>query len=95
MNLLQHSWLEINLLNLIFRSSPYQGTLKLAEDFHLSVGDAERYNCAMELDSLTRKMCRKFTSMGITCEEYLLLKSIILCNIGEYRQRLAPALPLI
>lgn len=87
MNLLQHSWLEINLLNLIFRSSPYQGTLKMAEDLHLTVSEAERYKCAMELDTLTRKMCRKFTSMGITCEEYLLLKSIILCNIDVLTEK--------
>lgn len=87
MNLLQHSWLEINLLNLIFRSSPYQGTLRMAEDFHLTVSDAERYKCSMELDTLTRKMCRKFTSMGITCEEYLLLKSIILCNIDVLTEK--------
>lgn len=87
MNLLQHSWLEINLLNLIFRSSPYKGTLKLAEDLNLTVGEAERFKCAMELDSLTRKMCRKFTSMGITREEYLLLKSIILCNIDVLTEK--------
>ena len=30
MNLLQHSWLEINLLNLVYRSSPYHGVLRVS-----------------------------------------------------------------
>lgn len=87
MNLLQHSWLEINLLNLIYRSSPYQGILKIAEDFKLTAEQAEKYGCSKELDLLTRKMCRKFTSLNITREEYLLLKSIILFNIDVVTER--------
>jgi hypothetical protein len=35
MNLLQHSWLEINLLNLVYRSSPYHGVLRVNFSFHL------------------------------------------------------------
>ncbi|KAL4239081.1 hypothetical protein ACF0H5_003784 [Mactra antiquata] len=87
MNLLQHSWLEINLLNLVHRSSPYQGVLRIAEDFSLTVEQAEKYGCSKELDTLTRKMCKKFTSMNITRDEYLLLKSIILFNIDVVTER--------
>lgn len=87
MNLLQHSWLEINLLNLIFRSSPYQGILKIAEDFKLTAEQAEKFGCSKELDTLTRKMCKKFSSLNITREEYLLLKSIILFNIDVVTER--------
>uniref|UniRef100_A0AAU6S4B7 Estrogen-related receptor n=1 Tax=Corbicula fluminea TaxID=45949 RepID=A0AAU6S4B7_CORFM len=87
MNLLQHSWLEINLLNLVFRSSPYHGVLKIAEDFKLTTEQAEKYGYSKELDTLTRKMCKKFTSMNITRDEYLLLKSIILFNIDVVTER--------
>jgi len=45
---------------------------------------AEKYGYSKELDTLTRKMCKKFTTLNITRDEYLLLKSIILFNIGEY-----------
>ncbi|XP_060568977.1 steroid hormone receptor ERR2-like [Ruditapes philippinarum] len=87
MNLLQHSWLEINLLNLVYRSSPYHGVLRIAEDFKLTTEQAEKYGCSKELDTLTRKMCKKFTSMNITKDEYLLLKSIILFNIDVVTER--------
>ncbi|XP_052766916.1 steroid hormone receptor ERR2-like isoform X1 [Mya arenaria] len=87
MNLLQHSWLEINLLNLVYRSSPYHGILRIAEDYKLTSEQAEKYGCSRELDTLTRKMCKKFTSLNITREEYLLLKSIILFNIDVVTER--------
>jgi hypothetical protein len=31
----------------------------------------------MELDNLTRKLAKKFTNMGVTREEYLLLKALV------------------
>ncbi|KAK3093064.1 hypothetical protein FSP39_010639 [Pinctada imbricata] len=80
MNLLQHSWLEILCLNLVFRSCPYNGYLKFAEDLQLSVEDAKMCQCSPELDSLSRKLAKKFTNMGVTKEEYLLLKAMTLCN---------------
>ena len=43
----------------------------------------EAYNIPAELDSLTRKLCKKFTYLGVSREEYVLLKAIILCNIGQ------------
>jgi len=57
--------------------------LQIAEDYKLTAEQAEKFGCSRELDTLTRKMCKKFTSLNITREEYLLLKSIILFNIGE------------
>jgi len=57
--------------------------IQVAEDFKLTAEQAEKFGCSKELDTLTRKMCKKFTSMNITREEYLLLKSIILFNIGK------------
>lgn len=58
--------------------------LQIAEDFKMTAEQAEKYGYSKELDTLTRKMCKKFTSLNITREEYLLLKSIILFNIGGY-----------
>lgn len=84
MNLLQHSWLEILCLNLVFRSCPYYGTVCYAEDLRVPAEMVDTYNIPTELDSLTRKLCKKFTYLGVTREEYVLLKAIILCNIGTF-----------
>ncbi|XP_048737503.1 steroid hormone receptor ERR2-like isoform X1 [Ostrea edulis] len=81
MNLLQHSWLEILCLNLVFRSCPYNGYLKFAEDLQLSVDECKLCHCSPELDGLSRKLAKKFTEMEVTKEEYLLLKAMTLCNI--------------
>lgn len=82
MNLLQHSWLEILCLNLVFRSCPYNGYLKFAEDLQLSVDECKLCHCSPELDGISRKLAKKFTDMEVTKEEYLLLKAMTLCNIG-------------
>ncbi|XP_067680136.1 steroid hormone receptor ERR2-like isoform X2 [Haliotis asinina] len=81
MNLLQHSWLEILCLNLVFRSCPYNGSLSFAEDLKVSHELAKTYSVPSEFDSLTRKLCKKFTYLGVSKEEYVLLKAITLCNI--------------
>lgn len=86
MNLLQHSWLEILCLNLVFRSCPYIGQVCYAEDLRVPADMVEMYNIPTELDSLTRKLCKKFTYLGVSKEEYVLLKAIILCNIGQWHQ---------
>ena len=83
MNLLQHSWLEILCLNLVFRSCPYKGSIRYAEDLCVSEDMVETYNIPPELDSLTRKLCQRFTFLGVGREEYVLLKAIILCNVGQ------------
>ncbi|XP_033734560.1 estrogen-related receptor gamma-like [Pecten maximus] len=81
MNLLQHSWLEILCLNLVFRSCPYIGYIRFAEDLQMTVDECKKCQCSPELDNLTRKLAKKFTNMGVTKEEYLLLKAMTLCNI--------------
>lgn len=81
MNLLQHSWLEILCLNLVFRSCPYNGAVCYAEDLRVTEDMVEAYSIPPELDGLTRKLCHKFTYLGVSREEYVLLKAIILCNI--------------
>ncbi|KAL3873773.1 hypothetical protein ACJMK2_036858, partial [Sinanodonta woodiana] len=81
MTLLQHSWLEIILLNQVFRSCPYNGLLKLAEDMQLTAEQVQKYECSLEMDTITRRLCMKFTNLAVTKEEYLLLKCLILCNV--------------
>ncbi|KAK6182532.1 estrogen-related receptor gamma isoform X3 [Patella vulgata] len=81
MNLLQHSWLEVLCLNLVFRSCPYSGYLCFAEDLKVSNDLVKTYNVPPEFDNLTRKLCKKFTLLGVSKEEYVLLKAITLCNI--------------
>ncbi|XP_041351476.1 steroid hormone receptor ERR2-like isoform X2 [Gigantopelta aegis] len=81
MNLLQHSWLEILYLNLVFRSCPYSGTINFAEDLKVNNDMAITLNIPSELGTLTRKLCKKFTHLGVSREEFVLLKAITLCNI--------------
>ena len=83
MNLLQHSWLEILYLNLVFRSCPYSGTINFAEDLKVNADMAVTLNIPSELGTLTRKLCKKFTHLGVSKEEFVLLKAITLCNIGK------------
>ncbi|KAH9519531.1 hypothetical protein Btru_002942 [Bulinus truncatus] len=81
MMLLQHSWLEILMLSLVFRSCPYKGQICFAEDLQISEEMVETLNFPTELDLLLRKLCKKFTHLGVTKEEFVLLKAITLCNI--------------
>lgn len=84
MNLLQHSWLEILCLNLVYRSCPYTSYIRFAEDLQLTPDESKQCQCSLELDNLTRKLAKKFTNMGVTKEEYLLLKAMTLCNTGMF-----------
>ncbi|CAL1546670.1 unnamed protein product [Lymnaea stagnalis] len=81
MMLLQHSWLEILMLSLVFRSCPYKGHVCFAEDLQVSEEMVETLNFPSELDLLLRKLCKKFSHLGVTKEEFVLLKAITLCNI--------------
>uniref|UniRef100_A0A2C9K795 Uncharacterized protein n=1 Tax=Biomphalaria glabrata TaxID=6526 RepID=A0A2C9K795_BIOGL len=81
MMLLQHSWLEILMLSLVFRSCPYKGNICFAEDLQISEEMVETLSFPTELDLLLRKLCKKFTHLGVTKEEFVLLKAITLCNI--------------
>ncbi|XP_012945466.1 estrogen-related receptor gamma, partial [Aplysia californica] len=81
MMLLQHSWLEILMLSLVFRSCPYKGHICYAEDLQVAEDVVDTLKIPAELDSLTRKLCRKFTHMNVSKEEFVLLKAITLCNI--------------
>ncbi|CAG5124071.1 unnamed protein product [Candidula unifasciata] len=81
MLLLQHSWLEILMLSLVFRSCPYKGHVCFAEDLQLSEDMVESLGFPPELDVLIRKLCKKFTHLSVSRDEFVLLKAITLCNI--------------
>ncbi|XP_059157529.1 steroid hormone receptor ERR2-like isoform X2 [Physella acuta] len=81
MMLLQHSWLEILMLSLVFRSCPYKGQICFAEDLQISEEMVETLNFPSELDALVRKLSKKFTHLNVSKDEFVLLKAITLCNI--------------
>ncbi|XP_076442452.1 estrogen-related receptor gamma-like isoform X2 [Babylonia areolata] len=92
MSLLQNSWLEVMCLSLVYRSCPYVGHVCYAEDLQLPEEKVEACKIPQELDSQIRKVCKKFTSLRVSHEEYVLLKAIILCNfdvLGQEPQEVA------
>lgn len=86
MNLLQNSWLEVMCLGLVYRSCPYDGSVCYAEDLRVSEEKADVCKIPQDLDSQIRKACRKFTSLRVSLEEYVLLKTIVLCNFDVLGQ---------
>lgn len=82
MNLLQHSWLDILCFNLSYRSTPYNGQLVFADDFKLSQEKASLFKSPVDFDHLSRKLAKKVTLLGVTSEEYVLIKALVLCNPG-------------
>ncbi|XP_074661550.1 steroid hormone receptor ERR2-like [Tubulanus polymorphus] len=80
MSLLQESWPDLLGLNIIYRSIPYRGKIHFAGDFSLTLEEAEMHKAPMELDMLTRNMCKKLTDMRYLKEEHVLLKALVFLN---------------
>lgn len=89
MNLLQSTWLDILCFNLAYRSVPFKGILVFADDFQCTDEDLIKYGSPPDLDGLTRKLARKLTALGITREEYVLLKAMLLLNPGKSRMSMS------
>ena len=83
MNLLQSTWLDILCFNLAYRSVPYKGLLVFADDFQCTEADSAKFGSPPDLDNLTRKLARKLSTLGITKEEYVLVKAMLLLNPGK------------
>lgn len=83
MNLLQSTWLDILCFNLAYRSVPYKGLLVFADDFQCTEEDSAKFGSPPDLDNLTRKLARKLSTLGITKEEYVLMKAMLLLNPGK------------
>ena len=83
MNLLQSTWLDILCFNLAYRSVPYKGLLVFADDFQCTEEDSTKFGSPPDLDNLTRKLARKLSGLGITKEEYVIMKAMLLLNPGK------------
>ncbi|KAI0207956.1 hypothetical protein LSAT2_007370, partial [Lamellibrachia satsuma] len=72
MVLLQSMWLDFQCFNFVYCSSPYQG---IQEDT-IKMGSPLMY------DAASRQLVRKLMLLNITKEEYVLMKAILLLNLG-------------
>ena len=82
MNLLQTTWLDVLCFNLIYRSTPYHGLLIYADDFRISEEDSDQFGMPSQLNVVLRRLCKKMTDLGVTRDEYVLLKALVLLNPG-------------
>ena len=82
MGLLQNTWLEIQALDLAYRSTPYTDCLVFADDFRVTEEDAMKLSIPVELNVVARRLAKKLTNLEVTKEEYVLLKAMVLLNPG-------------
>ncbi|XP_014904103.1 estrogen-related receptor gamma-like isoform X1 [Poecilia latipinna] len=79
MSLLQSGWMEILILRVAFRSLVMEDKLVYAEDY---VMDEEQSKLAglFDLNNAILQLVKKYKSMGLEKEEFVLLKAIALAN---------------
>ncbi|XP_015245548.1 PREDICTED: estrogen-related receptor gamma-like isoform X1 [Cyprinodon variegatus] len=79
MSLLQSGWMEILILRVVFRSLATEDKLVYAEDY---VMDEEQSKLAglFDLNNAILQLVKKYKSMGLEKEEFVLLKAIALAN---------------
>jgi len=79
MKLLQTSWTEVLTLSLVYKSLPKLGKLNFATDF--SLDEVEAANCGMlEFFEKCMIIVERLEQLGITREEFLILKALVLAN---------------
>ncbi|XP_072747827.1 estrogen-related receptor isoform X7 [Anoplolepis gracilipes] len=79
MRLLQSTWAEILTFTLAWRSTPNTGRLRFAQDFTLDERIARDCHC-MELYTHCIQIVERIQRLGLTREEYYVLKALILAN---------------
>ncbi|XP_011352624.1 steroid hormone receptor ERR2 isoform X11 [Ooceraea biroi] len=79
MRLLQSTWAEILTFTLAWRSTPNTGRLRFAQDFTLDERLARDCHC-MELYTHCIQIVERIQRLGLTREEYYVLKALILAN---------------
>ncbi|XP_012231091.1 steroid hormone receptor ERR2 isoform X5 [Linepithema humile] len=79
MRLLQSTWAEILTFTLAWRSTPNIGRLRFAQDFTLDERLARECHC-MELYTHCIQIVERIQRLGLTREEYYVLKALILAN---------------
>ncbi|KAM4713277.1 estrogen-related receptor gamma-like [Anableps anableps] len=79
MSLLQSGWMEILILRVVFRSLAMEDKLVYAEDY---IMDEEQSKLAglFDLNNAILQLVKKYKSMGLEKEEFVLLKAIALAN---------------
>ncbi|CAG5928144.1 unnamed protein product [Menidia menidia] len=79
MSLLQSGWMEILILRVVFRSLALEDKLVYAEDY---VMDEEQSKLAglLDLNNAILQLVKKYKSMGLEKEEFVVLKAIALVN---------------
>uniref|UniRef100_A0A147A2B3 Oxysterols receptor LXR-beta n=1 Tax=Fundulus heteroclitus TaxID=8078 RepID=A0A147A2B3_FUNHE len=79
MSLLQSGWMEILILRVVFRSLTMEDKLVYAEDY---IMDEEQSKLAglFDLNNAILQLVKKYKSMGLEKEEFVLLKAIALAN---------------
>merc|ERR1719481_2462007 len=98
MKLLQSSWTEVLTLTLVYRSLPKLGKLNFATDF--SLNELEATECGLEI--FFEKCMLIVDRLGITREEFLILKALVIANsdcqleefsgVGQLRENLLSSL---
>jgi len=81
MSLLQSGWMEILILRVVFRSLALEDKLVYAEDY---IMDEEQSKLAglLDLNNAILQLVKKYKSMGLEKEEFVVLKAIALANSG-------------
>ncbi|XP_008284402.1 estrogen-related receptor gamma-like isoform X4 [Stegastes partitus] len=84
MSLLQSGWMEILILRVVFRSLGLDEKLVYAEDY---VMDEEQSKLAglLDLNNAILQLVKKYKTMGLEKEEFVVLKAIALANSGSRR----------
>ncbi|XP_025156383.1 steroid hormone receptor ERR2 isoform X12 [Harpegnathos saltator] len=77
--LLQSTWAEILTFTLAWRSTPNSGRLRFAQDFTLDERLAHECHC-MDLYTHCIQIVERIQRLGLTREEYYMLKALILAN---------------
>ncbi|XP_072297498.1 estrogen-related receptor gamma-like isoform X1 [Eucyclogobius newberryi] len=79
MSLLQSAWMEILILRVVFRSLTLEDKLVYAEDY---IMDEEQSKLAglLDLNNAILQLVKKYKSMSMEKEEFVILKAIALAN---------------
>ncbi|XP_023808461.1 estrogen-related receptor gamma type 2 isoform X2 [Oryzias latipes] len=79
MSLLQSGWMEILILRVVFRSLAFEDKLVYADDY---IMDEEQSKLAglLDLNNAILQLVKKYKSIGLEKEEFVVLKAIALAN---------------
>lgn len=82
MSVLQSVWLEVLVLGVAFRSLSCEDEVVFAEDFVLDE-EMSRVAGLTELNAAISQLARRFRSLQLDREEFVMLKAIALTNSGK------------